>query len=81
MPIWLAKGLTSLFEGIWKLFGLKNRPLYTQYVIFTLSIAAKYDISKAKELLAYNPYPMELGLEQTLNWLLSSKEEIVKYRK
>ncbi len=55
LPFWLAYGVASLTETIYRVFRKKGEPMLTRYTVCTLAFSQTLDITKAKEKLGYTP--------------------------
>jgi nucleoside-diphosphate-sugar epimerase len=70
IPLFLLKTGLSILEFITKPLGI-SLPLTAQGVTY-LTTSRSYDISKAKNLLDYQPTPLKKALQETYNWLTKS---------
>ena len=60
----------AIFEGIYKVFGIRKEPLMTRFLAEELSTAHWFDITAAKNDLGYKPrVSTQEGLEQLREWL------------
>lgn len=65
VPVWLARGMAGLVEGVYKLFGVNAEPPMTKFVAEQLSTSHWYDISAAKRDFGYVPkVSIEEGLQR-----------------
>lgn len=55
MPGWLARALGATLEGIWRAFGLKNKPPLTAHEAMVMSRHCTLNGSKARRELGYHP--------------------------
>lgn len=69
MPLPLARLLTSLMEGTWRMLGRKEAPLLSQARIKFLGLHLDYSIDRACHQLGYAPrIPFAEGMRQTMDW-------------
>ncbi len=54
-PLWIVKPVSSLLESVWHLFNIKTRPPITRESLNIVCGAMLIPISKAENLLGYNP--------------------------
>ncbi len=55
IPKWLALSLANLIEKIWKVFKIKSTPMITRFDVAFVAMPRKYNISKIKNDLKYQP--------------------------
>ncbi len=66
IPRWLAMGLASVVEGIWRLLRRRSEPPLSRFVVEHLATAHWYDLSQAREVLGYVP---QISIDQGLSRL------------
>ncbi|MEW6535481.1 MAG: NAD-dependent epimerase/dehydratase family protein [Candidatus Auribacterota bacterium] len=76
VPEGVAKMLCPVLEWVNKVTGSKEPPLLNKFKMKFMVTYLTFDISKAKNELGYNPaYTYKQGLEETVAWFKSQKEE------
>lgn len=55
LPFELVYGIASFLEAVYRNFKLEGEPALTRYTVCTLAFSQTLDITKAKELLGYEP--------------------------
>jgi nucleoside-diphosphate-sugar epimerase len=69
VPLWQARLLCSLTEGMARLRGAKEAPLLTQAKLKFLGMNLDFSIEKAKRVLGYRPrVGFERGMQETMAW-------------
>jgi len=59
IPKWLALGAAYLIEFVWRVFRLRQHPPLTRFDLAFVSMGRRYDISKARKELNYEPIVTE----------------------
>lgn len=69
VPIGLARGLTTVLEGTWKLLGKKEAPILSQARIKMLGLNLDFSTEKAKRDLGYKPpFEFDDAMQTTIDW-------------
>lgn len=70
IPVCVAKGLTSIIEGTWRVLGKKTPPILTKTRVKFMSLNLDFDISKTEKDLGYSPkVGIDEGLKRTKEWI------------
>jgi len=70
IPYWSAMTAARVMEFIWKLLGIKNRPLLTTYTVTNLGSRFRFSIEKAERELGWKPrITYREGFQKTMEWL------------
>lgn len=74
MPYFVAFLIGWFMQNVWKILGIKSRPLLTTYIVKNLGSGWRFSIAKAKRLLNWTPrISYDEGLSKTIEWLKSVK--------
>lgn len=69
LPFSVVYAMSSILEGIYRVFHKKGEPVLTRYTVCTLAFSQTLNISKAKEKLSYKPIKsMKEGIEDYGKW-------------
>ena len=69
VPLGLAKVLTTVCEGLFRLLGKKEAPLLSKARYKFLGLNLDYCIDKARRVLGYEPpVPFPEAMHQTIDW-------------
>lgn len=70
IPYLSAFIIASCMQIIWRMTGIKSRPLLTTYIVKNLGSRLRFSISKAQDTLNWKPnISYEEGLQKTIEWL------------
>jgi nucleoside-diphosphate-sugar epimerase len=70
LPAWLVLPVAGILEGVWKLARAQSPPPAIRFGILLYTADWKFDISKAKALLGYQPQICHrVGLKRTVEWM------------
>jgi nucleoside-diphosphate-sugar epimerase len=68
LPVWLAKGLIGIAEGMDRIAGRENF-LYHVSTVRSVTTDRAYSIEHARKVLGYDPqHPLPEGLKETVEW-------------
>lgn len=74
LPYSAAIALAYLFEGGFKLFRIKKRPLLTRHAVFFSSFDQSYAIERARRDFGFrSKIDFQTGIDQTIAWLKSAE--------
>ena len=69
VPIWLAKPIARLMEGVGRMNGSKEPPLLTEAAIRFMTATLDFSIEKAQRVLNYQPkVDFRDGIREALDW-------------
>jgi nucleoside-diphosphate-sugar epimerase len=70
IPYWSAMAAARMMEFVWKLLGIRMRPLLTTYTVTNLGSRFRFSIDKAQRELGWKPrITYREGFRQTMEWL------------
>ncbi|MEM1246918.1 MAG: NAD-dependent epimerase/dehydratase family protein [Acidobacteriota bacterium] len=70
VPLWLARSLAAVVEGVWSALGRQSEPPLTRFMVSQLATAHWYDISAARRDLDFAPsVSYEEGMTRLRRWL------------
>jgi nucleoside-diphosphate-sugar epimerase len=70
VPLWLARGMGAMLEGVYGGLRLKGEPRLTRFLVDELSHAHWFDISAARRDLGYVPQvSIDEGLRRLRAWI------------
>lgn len=79
MPYGAAYGAAALMELIWKVLGIRSRPLLTTYAVKNLGSRLRFSIEKARVELGWTPPTcFEEGFERAMQWLATMEKGSLK---
>lgn len=81
IPYFLANAVAVLLTGIWKLLGIKTRPLLTTYTVKNLGSRLKFSIAKSQKQLGWKPaVNYKDGMQRTMAWLKTMDRKALKMK-
>jgi nucleoside-diphosphate-sugar epimerase len=76
VPLWLARALTPVMEGVARAIGAKQPPLLTQARLKFLGLNLGFSVARARAELGYQPrVPFDEGIREAVAWARGQRQE------
>ncbi len=74
VPMPVARVMASVGEGLYRFLGARNPPILTKAKLKFLGLNLDFSIEKAKRVLGFQPpFSFNQGMDQTVDWIASTK--------